>query len=504
MMKRSLLAVAVTAITAQAAYAAPFMPMDARGLAMGNTGVASAKRAHAPAYNPSLLSQSHENDDFALLFPQLGVTAADEEELIDEAELLSDIIIPRFESAIDGTNGFIGLESALNAFTNDPSIAQNRTDLENSLAEVEQSIAELDDSLKNISGNPLSAKIGLNFALAIPSKKFSAALSVGGTASISGRVNYSAADSALFTSYVPEVQGLLNFVDAVDAWVDGGGVGPAPDVPVSTIVDYSNFDASNAITAANTVDEIQLSDAASNPDLSSAVQVVAVSIADIGLSFSREFDFSGEKVAIGFTPKLQKISTFHYADEVDGFEDVDEDTLKDTQNDYTKFNLDIGASYRFGESEKWMVGVVGKNLLGGSFDYTDVVVTKKDDFGNPIPGSEYTIEGGTVELNPQFRAGVAYNGEWTSVAFDLDLVENDPVAFEAPTQFAAVGVELDVFSFMQLRAGYRTNLSASDASVASIGLGLSPFGVHLDIAAMANPSKPEKEAGIALETGFYF
>ena len=71
-MKRSLLAVAVTALSIQTAYAAPFMPMDARGLAMGNTGVASAKLAHAPAYNPSLLAQAGEKDDFALLLPPIA------------------------------------------------------------------------------------------------------------------------------------------------------------------------------------------------------------------------------------------------------------------------------------------------------------------------------------------------------------------------------------------------------------------------------------------------
>src|SRR5690606_18572014 len=150
------------------------------------------------------------------------------------------------------------------------------------------------------------------------------------------------------------------------------------------------------------------SDDANDPYLSSSVQVVAVAIVDFGLSFSREFDIKGEKVAFGITPKLQKISTFHYADEIDGFDDVDEDTLKDTQQDYTRFNMDIGASYSFGGSGKWMVGVVGKNLFGGSFDYEDATVYEKDVNGDPILSTGYSIEGGKVKLNPQFRAGVAY------------------------------------------------------------------------------------------------
>src|SRR5690606_10305656 len=227
---------------------------------------------------------------------------ADEEEMIDEAELLSDDIIPRFEDAIEGNGGFIGLESALDNFTSNPSPG-NLSSLEDSLGEVQQSVTELDDSLKNISGNPLSANLGLNFALAIPSKKFAAALSVGGSAGVSGRVKYSQADSDLFTSYVPEVQELVTFVEAVDAAVDALDPSMLPDVPTSTIIDYSQFDPNDA---ANTVDTIRLSDAASDPDLTSSVQVVAYAIADVGISFAREFDIKGEKVAFGITPNCRK------------------------------------------------------------------------------------------------------------------------------------------------------------------------------------------------------
>ena len=69
MIKRSILATAVAALSLPAVNAAPFQPMDARGIAMGNTGVASAQRAHAPAYNPSLLAQEFGKDGFAILLP---------------------------------------------------------------------------------------------------------------------------------------------------------------------------------------------------------------------------------------------------------------------------------------------------------------------------------------------------------------------------------------------------------------------------------------------------
>jgi hypothetical protein len=107
-------------------------------------------------------------------------------------------------------------------------------------------------------------------------------------------------------------------------------------------------------------------------------------------------------------------------------------------------------------------------------------------------------------LDTQLRGGISHTTDSTVVAFDIDLMENAPLAFEEPTKYAAIGVELDLNNTLQLRLGYRKNLSVSDSAVASVGLGFSSFGIHLDIAAMANPNDSEKEAGAALELGFYF
>ena len=192
MIKRSLLATAIAAMSVQATNAAPFLPMDARGLAMGNTGVASAQRAHAPAYNPSLLSQGSDDDDFALLFPQVGVDIADEEELIDEAEKISDDIFPAFEDAIEGAAGVSeGLDANLDTLTaridqletalgtgDANQIATANSNLKDALTTVDSdlvltqsAISDLTGSLGKISGSPLSARLGVASALAIPSKK---------------------------------------------------------------------------------------------------------------------------------------------------------------------------------------------------------------------------------------------------------------------------------------------------------------------------------------------
>src|SRR5690554_2818243 len=113
MIKRTALATAVAALTIPTAYSAPFQPMDARGLAMGNTGVASAMRAHAPAYNPSMLAQEFGKDGFAILLPQVGVSVSDEREMVDTAQDIADEIFPRFEDAVMNNGSNNNLEKSI-------------------------------------------------------------------------------------------------------------------------------------------------------------------------------------------------------------------------------------------------------------------------------------------------------------------------------------------------------------------------------------------------------
>ena len=102
------------------------------------------------------------------------------------------------------------------------------------------------------------------------------------------------------------------------------------------------------------------------------------------------------------------------------------------------------------------------------------------------------------------RAGISHKTNWTKFAFDLDLTENDPVAFEDATQYASLGAELNVLRFVQLRGGYRANLAASGQDIITAGIGFSPFAIHIDLGVMANASDPEKEAGVAFEFGVEF
>jgi hypothetical protein len=48
--------------------------------------------------------------------------------------------------------------------------------------------------------------------------------------------------------------------------------------------------------------------------------------------------------------------------------------------------------------------------------------------------------------------------------------------------------------------GYRYNIADSKTSTASAGIGLSPFGIHLDLSVAGN----SRELGAAIQFGFRF
>lgn len=207
--------------------------------------------------------------------------------------------------------------------------------------------------------------------------------------------------------------------------------------------------------------------------LTSSVQGRGLVMSEAGISLAHEFSVAGAPIALGITPKVVQVNTFDYKVDVD----TADITVDQGEKKYTDFNFDFGALHRY--SNGWSTGLVVKNM---------------------IPHEYTTLLGNKVKVDPQMRLGLAY--EWKAVTFatDLDLMENDPAGFDGPTQYLALGAELNAWDFAQLRLGYRHNISDTDTSTAALGLGLSPFGVHLDLAVMGNGD----EVGAGAQLGFRF
>ena len=536
MNKKILLGAAISLASLQVT-ALPFAPTDARSMAMGGTGVSSAEVASTVQFNPALLANTREDDHFGLIIPQFGVIVADDNGFIDEVEDFDEespnatpgsgsTNIDLLGDTLDDATGPLGLEKladaleTINNAATPAAVLAAQTDLTDSVNYLDGKLFSSNvnltpdlvlhsnavaDDLDDLNNKALRLNLGGNVAIAVPSKKFSMALSAGGGAVFSGQVivnnsdtdilrNYSAATAA----YLVEVAELQSLMTTLASSQTVGNVTAVQDQEaIIAAFDYGgnqdNSGANEGDTAIFTNGELVADEAS----LNSQVQMVGMATADIGLTISRIFNIKEHDIAFGITPKLQKVTIFDYTQDLDGEDEngnpveFDGDAITDNTEDYTSFNIDLGAAYQFGAEKQFQAGLVVKNLLGKDYESAPYVTSNG-------------LEGTKISVNPMVRAGVSHKTNWTKVAFDLDLTENDPVAFEDATQYASLGAELNVLRFVQLRAGYRANLAGSGQDVMTAGIGFSPFAIHLDLGVMANVDDPEKEAGIAFEFGVEF
>ncbi len=556
MNKKILLGAAISLASLQVT-ALPFAPTDARSMAMGGTGVSSAEVASTVQFNPALLANTREDDHFGLNIP-IGGSFSDEDDFIDEVDDFDtesplapgtgktniDLLSDTLDIASDDINGLPGVATAAelvatitadissNGGTYDAQDLGNaNTALSNKVDGLRGTVISNDDlastpadsdlvlyadavatDLDDLNNRALRLNLGGNLAVAIPSKKFSMALSTGVQGVFSGRIIVPQSDTDQLRNYTQATDGyLINVVGVTSATstlvtaqadLEAAGVG-ATQTQIDAVEDAINdlntaqasltgYNYGGSSTAADDGEAIIFEGGeliAGDAQLNSTVHMIGAGIADVGLTASRVFNISGHDIAFGITPKLQMVTVFDYIFELDGKDengnevDFDEDAVSDNTEEYSTFNMDIGAAYQFGAEKQFQAGLVIKNLMSKDFASSN---------------------GETISISPMIRAGVSHKTNWTKVAFDLDLTENDPIAFEDATQYASLGAELNLLRILQLRAGYRANLAASGQDIVTAGIGFSPLAVHINLGLMANASDPEKEAGVAFEFGVEF
>lgn len=174
-------------------------------------------------------------------------------------------------------------------------------------------------------------------------------------------------------------------------------------------------------------------------------------------------------IAIGVTPKILRIDTVESAT---GIGAVDTNNLDDTGETFEDANFDVGIAIDLGALK---IGAVGKNMIEQEYTLTNSVV----------PGTKVVIE-------PQLRAGVAFDAGWATLTMDQDLTENkgvitnDVIGNSQDTQYTSLGIEFDL-SLVQIRAGYRTNNldSTGDSDVLTAGIGIHAL-VTADLAVAQN------------------
>jgi hypothetical protein len=187
-----------------------------------------------------------------------------------------------------------------------------------------------------------------------------------------------------------------------------------------------------------------------------------------------------ENFRLGITPKVVDVTSFDYSElliDSSGNTGIGNPDLGEKDHGST-FNMDIGAAYDF--KNGFVLGVVARNIK--SQEYTTILNKK-------------------IKLEPQTRAGIAYNGDMFTIAADADLNENTPISFGEKSQLITLGAELNFLDWMAIRFGYQKNTASDlDGSMKSIGLGFTPFGVGIDVSAIGN----EHAVGGAVQLSFTF
>ncbi len=207
-----------------------------------------------------------------------------------------------------------------------------------------------------------------------------------------------------------------------------------------------------------------------------------VRIVENGVSASRILDSKREwlnNLSIGFSAKFLLIETYAYSESIRAA-NVEIETSQG--NNSAQFAIDAGIFKEFGV---WKVGLVAKNLLPGSYDYG-------------VTNEKFKIE-------PQLRAGFAYQNRRSTLEFNIDLTKNDPVGFDTASQIAAFGWEWQPWRSLSLRAGYNKNLvepdtGSSSSGTVSAGIGLLYSGLHFDVAAYTG----DEGDGLSAQLGLQF
>ncbi len=338
------------------------------------------------------------------------------------------------------TNSIANLNASINAITPDPPTIQAKA------AIVSNDLTAINTQLATLSNKPITADGGAATVVGIPSKKLGVAFFANGTVATGGIFSYSTADSTLIGNLATQAS--------------------ACSTTPSTCPALPSF-ASNSLT--------------------SGINFRGVLLSEFGFSLSREFHPYNKSYAFGITPKIIKATLFDALINVSNSNQTNV-TGADYIAEYNIANFDLGAAKDY--SNGWRTGLVLKNIIPYKLDFKRATPSGT----TPVP------TGNTLTLNPQARFGISHATNWSTVALDVDLTRNNPSGFENNTQYIALGGELNAFGWAQIRAGYRVDMVDSARNIASLGLGLSPFGAHVDLAVAGNAN----EIGASFQLGFRY
>lgn len=476
MQRKSFRFASITALllSSGTALAVPFNSFDPRSMSMGGAGVAVGDPATAPFFNPALLSASDPAKKYSFEFPIIGARLYDPADMRNSLTTLSD--------NINVLNSSI---STANTTANSASSATLKN-LPANMTAVANNIDTVNTQLASLSNKPLQGEFGAATVIGVPGKNYGVAFYADSWGAAGGTLVYNDGTtlSGLSTSVRAAANALAATTGAAAAACQAVSNGTGTPADVQTCLAAVAASQGSLVNAQGAINF-------NTNQLASKIHLRGVLINEVGLSISHGLVTRDQEWAVGVTPKYMQFKLFDaLLDANTG--NANNATGSDYMAQYSSLNFDLGVAKSY--LNGWRTGVVVKNVLPQSFDFKRA----------PTAGATPVATGSTLDLKPQVRAGVSHETAWSTLAFDLDLTQNDPAGLENRSQYAALGGELSALGWAQLRAGYRADMLNSARNVTSFGLGLSPripfFKLHFDLAYAYNAD----EKGASLRFGFNF
>lgn len=476
-LKRALIAALL--MNCATVQALPFNSFDPRSMGMGGAGVAVGDPATAPFFNPALLTASDPAKKYSVELPIIGVR------LYDPGNMRSNL--PTLSDNINALNSSI---STVNANAATGATAAQISQLPTNMATVASNIDKVNSSLQALNNQPLQGEFGAATVVGVPGKNWGVGVYANAYGALGGVLEYR--DATTLSNLSTSVKAASNALSATTGTAAAActrvqnGTGTAADVSTclaaATTINASLVNAQGVVNF-NT-----------NTQIKSQIHLRGVAITEGGFSLSHGLITHDQAWSLGVTPKIMQLQLFDAYLAANNGNSTSNLTSSDYLTKYSTLNMDVGVARNY--ENGWRSGVVVKNIVPQSFDFKSIGP-------NGAAGSAQSVTG-TLNLNPQLRLGVSHENEWSTVALDIDLTQNDPAGLENKSQYVALGGELSAWGWAALRAGYRANVLDSARDVASIGLGISPripyFKPHFDIAVAGNTN----ELGASLRLGLNF
>jgi len=305
------IAILLTSLTMniQPVSATGFLPQDARALAMGGAGVAVGNSRQAHYYNPSLLINASEEEDFSF---EVDATAR-----ISDSDRLLQATKDIFED-----KPFDQLDIASQAFDNSPT-PQNADEL---IAAIDVAL----NSIRSVGNKSLTIDANVGLFASVPNKKISWAAYINMWMNSGQQGNFDPADLDLLDS----------FQDIAEDYILNNPINPQA-------IEFNE------------------------DNLTSSYSIQGALVADIGIALAMKQSINNYEFDFGITPKIQHVVTF--GDQRLFFEAEDEENKfgsNPNTKETTTFNFDVGVSKKL--SDNWKTGVVIKNIIPKSFEIKEV------------------------------------------------------------------------------------------------------------------------------------